>query len=82
MPPTLHAFALQSLADQLADLLSSQVADLREFARATTEGEGTIQLEKNLRSLELRRAELYRQFEKAVSVAMPKTSVVSADRES
>jgi hypothetical protein len=33
MHPTLHAVTLQSLADQLADLLSAQVADLREFAR-------------------------------------------------
>ena len=65
MAPSLHAVTLQSLADQLADLLSAQVADLREYARAAGAGEGTIQLEKNLQSIELRRADLYRQFEEA-----------------
>jgi hypothetical protein len=63
-----HAVALEALASQLADLLSTQVSDLREFARAMTGGEGTIQLEKNIRTLELRRVELYQQFEEACSV--------------
>ena len=65
MAPSLNAAALQVLADQLADLLSAQAADLREYGRAAAAGEGTIQLEKSLRGLELRRADLYRQFEDA-----------------
>jgi hypothetical protein len=67
MSPSLDAVALANLASQLADLLSAQVSDLREFARATTAGAGTIQLEKNLRNLELQRAELHQQFEEACS---------------
>jgi hypothetical protein len=67
MPPSPQAVALESLALQLADLLSAQVSDLREFARATAAGEGTIQLERNLHNSELRRVELSQQFEKACS---------------
>jgi hypothetical protein len=61
-----RAAAIETLASQLADILSAQISELREFARSTVAGEGTIQLEKNLRSLELRRLELYLQFEEAV----------------
>jgi hypothetical protein len=67
MSPSSQALTLEALASQLADLLAAQISDLREYARATLEGEGTIQLEKHLRNLELRRAELFEQFEEAVA---------------
>ena len=51
--------------DDLADLYLAQVADLREFAQATEAGEGTMHLEDALRHREIRRADLYRQFEQA-----------------
>jgi hypothetical protein len=38
---------------------------LREFAQATEAGEGTIHLEQALRVQEIRRADLYQQFEQA-----------------
>jgi hypothetical protein len=62
-----QAVALETRAGELADHLSAQADDLREFARAVAAGAGTIQLEKHIRELELRRAELYQQFEKAAS---------------
>jgi hypothetical protein len=60
-----EALALETAARKLADHLSSQAADLREFARAVAAGAGTIQLEKHIRDLELRRVELHQQFEQA-----------------
>ena len=57
---------LETAAEKLADHLSVQAADLREFARAVAANAGTIQLEKQLRMLELRRTELYQQFDEAV----------------
>jgi hypothetical protein len=63
MSSTSHANTIESLTLQLADLLSAQAADLREYALAVSVGEGTIQLERNLRTLEHRRALLYRLFE-------------------
>jgi hypothetical protein len=56
---------IPDLIDDLADLYLAQVADLREFAQATEAGEGTLHLEQALRQLEIRRADLYRQFELA-----------------
>ena len=56
---------LADLVDDLADLSLAQVADLREFAQATEAGEGTMHLEDALRHREIRRADLYRQFELA-----------------
>jgi hypothetical protein len=63
-----HASRAAHLADLIADLTGlylAQVADLREFARATAAGEGTMHLEQALRHREIRRADLYRQFEQA-----------------
>lgn len=60
-----QAVALEAAAEKLADLSSAQASDLREFARALAAGAGTIQMEKHIRELELRRTELYRQFEQA-----------------
>ena len=71
MSPATRANMIETLAGQLADLLSAQAAELREYARAASAGEGTIQLERNLRSLELRRIELYRQFEESAFPALP-----------
>jgi hypothetical protein len=56
---------IADLIDDLADLYLAQVADLREFAQATEAGEGTMHLEDALRHREIRRADLYRQFEQA-----------------
>ena len=53
------------LIDDLSDLYLARVADLREFAKATEAGEGTMHLEDALRHRETRRADLYRQFEQA-----------------
>ena len=49
----------------------AQVADLREFAQATEAGEGTMHLEDALRHREIRRADLYRQFEQAAFSPVP-----------
>jgi hypothetical protein len=49
----------------LIELNLAQVADLREYAQAAMAGEGTIQLERNLRRREAQRTDLYRQFEQA-----------------
>jgi hypothetical protein len=59
-----HASRAAHIAD-LADLSLAQVADLREFAQAMEAGEGAMHLEDALRSREIRRADLYRQFEPA-----------------
>jgi hypothetical protein len=56
---------LADLIDDLVDLYLAQVADLREFAQATEAGEGTLDLEQPLRDREVRRADLYGQFEQA-----------------
>jgi hypothetical protein len=56
---------IADLVDDLADLYLAQVADLREFAQATEAGEGTLDLEQALRDREVRRADLYRQFEQS-----------------
>jgi hypothetical protein len=65
------------LFDDLADLYLAQVADLREFAQATEAGEGTLHLEDALRYREIRRADLYRQFEQAASSPPPIPWVVA-----
>jgi hypothetical protein len=58
-PETLRQIILK------ATLYLAQVADLREFAQATEAGDGTLDLEQALRDREVRRADLYRQFEQA-----------------
>jgi hypothetical protein len=60
---------IADLIDDLADLYQAQVADLHEFAQATEAGEGTMHLEDALRHREIRRADLYREFELAASPA-------------
>ena len=60
---------IADLIDDLADLSLAQVADLREFAQATEEG--TLDLEQALRDREVRRADLYRQFEQAAFSPAP-----------
>jgi hypothetical protein len=62
---------LADLVDDLADLYLAQVADLREFAQATEAGEGTMHLEDTLRQREIRRADLYREFELAAFSSIP-----------
>jgi hypothetical protein len=56
---------LADLIDDLTGLYLAQVTDLREFAEATEAGEGTLHLEQALRQREIRRDDLYRQFEPA-----------------
>jgi hypothetical protein len=56
---------IADLIDDLADLYLAQVTDLREYAQATEAEEGTLDLEQALRDREVRRADLYRQFEQA-----------------
>jgi hypothetical protein len=73
---------IADLIDDLVDLYSAQVADLREFAQATEAGEGTMHLEDALRHREIRRADLYRQFEQAAFSPplfrwLPQTSSIS-----
>src|SRR5580700_11425555 len=60
-----RAAHIADLIDALTALFLAQVADLREFAQATEAGEGTMHLEDALRHREIRRADLYRQFELA-----------------
>jgi len=55
---------IQNLVDELIELDLAQAADLREFAQATSVGEGTVHLERTLRRRESRRVELYQKFEK------------------
>ena len=62
---------IADLIDDLAGLYLAQVADLREFAQATEAGEGTMYLEDTLRHREIRRADLYRQFEQAAFSPAP-----------
>jgi predicted transcriptional regulator len=62
---------IADLIDDLVDLSLAQVADLREFAQATEVGEGTTHLEDALRHREIRRADLYRQFEQAAFSPSP-----------
>ena len=62
---------IADLIDDLADLYLAQAADLRESAQATEAGEGTMHLEQALRQREIRRADLYRQFEQAAFAAAP-----------
>jgi len=54
---------IEDLINDLIALQLAQVADLREYAQATTAGEGTVQLERTLRRRELQRSELYQKFE-------------------
>jgi hypothetical protein len=67
---------IADLIDDLADLYMAQVADLREFAQSTEAGEGTMHLEDALRHREIRRGDLYRQFEHA-AFSPPPISVVA-----
>jgi hypothetical protein len=60
-----RAAHIADLIDDLTGLYLAQVADLRDFAQATAAGEGTMHLEQALRQREIRRADLYRQFEQA-----------------
>jgi len=62
---------IEKLVDQLIELYSAQAADLREYAQARVEGEGTVHLERSLRHREIQRADLYRQFEQAAFLASP-----------
>jgi hypothetical protein len=71
-----RAAHIADLIDDLAGLYLAQVADLREFAQATGAGEGTMHLEQALRQREIRRADLYRQFEQA-AFSPPPTPVVA-----
>jgi hypothetical protein len=71
MPHASRAGHIADLVDDLADLYLAQVADLREFAQATEAGEGTMHLEDALRHREIRRADLYRQFELAAFSTPP-----------
>jgi hypothetical protein len=64
-PTTSRSAHIADLIDDLTDLHLAQVADLREFAQATEVGEGRTHLEDALRHREIRRADLYRQFELA-----------------
>jgi hypothetical protein len=66
-----HTAHIADLIDDLADLYLAQVADLREFAQATEAGQGTMHLEDALRHREIRRADLYRQFEQAAFCPAP-----------
>jgi hypothetical protein len=66
-----RAAHIADLIDDLADLYLAQVADLREFAQATEAGEGTLHLEQALRQREIRRADLYREFEQAAFSPIP-----------
>jgi hypothetical protein len=56
---------IEDLIDDLTDLYLAQIADLREYAQAMEAGEGTQHLEDALRHREIRRDDLYRQFEQA-----------------
>jgi hypothetical protein len=56
---------IADLIDDLTGLYLAQVADLREFAQATEAGEGTLHREDVLRHREIRRDDLYREFELA-----------------
>jgi hypothetical protein len=62
---------IADLIEDLTDLYLAQVADLRELAQATEAGEGTLHLEQALRQREIRRADLYRQFELAAFSPVP-----------
>jgi hypothetical protein len=66
-----RAAHLGDLIDDLADLYLAQVADLREFVQATEAVEGTLHLEQALRDREIRRSDLYRQFEQAAFSPSP-----------
>jgi hypothetical protein len=63
MQQSYDAANIEGLISDLIALQLAQVADLREYAQATLAGEGTVQLERNLRKRELQRAELYQKFE-------------------
>ena len=56
---------VEGIIDELIALYLAQAADLREYAQAAAAGEGTVHLERTLRHREVRRADLYRRFEKA-----------------
>jgi hypothetical protein len=71
MSPFSRANTIETLVGQLEDLLSAQAADLREYAGAVAAGQGTIHLERSLHAMELRRADLYKQFEEAAFNAPP-----------
>jgi hypothetical protein len=62
---------IADLIDDLTGLYLALVADLREFAQATEAGEGTLHLEPALRQREIRRDDLYRQFEQAAFSPAP-----------
>jgi hypothetical protein len=66
---------IADLIDDLTGLYLAQVADLREFAQATKAKEGTLHLEQALRQREIRRVDLYGQFEQA-AFSPPLTPVV------
>jgi hypothetical protein len=66
-----RAAHIADLIDDLTELYLAQVADLREFAQATEAGEGTMHLEDALRHREIRRADLYREFEMAAFSPAP-----------
>ena len=66
-----RAAHIADLIDDLADLYLAQVADPHKFAQATEAVECTMHLEDALRHREMRRADLYRQFEQAAFSPSP-----------
>jgi hypothetical protein len=68
MSSFMRAPALESVATALADHLATYSAHLRELSLAVTANEGSIQLVKQLRNLELRRKELQIEFEDALTI--------------
>jgi hypothetical protein len=60
-----RATDIENLAEELIELYTAQVADLREYAQAAAASEGTVNLERTLRHREVQRADLYRRFEQA-----------------
>jgi len=67
-PPT--PLAQEAAAIALAVHLSAQATELRQFAQALAAQEGTIQIERHLKSLEMRRAELQALFDEACGTVL------------
>jgi hypothetical protein len=71
MSPDSRKALIEDLVDELIALYQAQVADLHEYAQAVAAGEGTVQLERTLRRREIKRAELYSQFEQLAFPVSP-----------
>jgi hypothetical protein len=76
MSHTSRAAHIADLIDDLTDLYLAQVVDLREFALVIEAGEGTLHIEQALRQREMRRDDLYGQFEQAAFSPAPIPVVV------